>query len=86
MWFFNAQRFTPARYAKAVFANDALRFAPRLCQTRAIEPNIEAAGFFGGVAQLLSPDVSGVPVLSAARAAKGEFSKDLRGRGALPAE
>lgn len=86
MWFFNAQRFNSARYAKAVFANDSLCFAPRLCQTRAIEPNIETAGFFGSVAQLLSPDVSGFPVLSAASAANGEFSSDLRGRGALPAE
>jgi hypothetical protein len=96
MRLFNAQCFCPACEAQPVFPNDGLSFVPRLCQTRAVQPNIEAAGVWRIVAQFFFPgflesDFLGagfakLPVCNAASAANGEFSSDLRGRGALPAE
>lgn len=86
MGFADPLRVYAAGQAQAPFVNDGLSFAARLCETGAVQPNIESAAFFGVIAQFLSPDLLSLKPFSAARAAKGEFSSDLRERGALPAE
>ena len=86
MGFADPLRVYAAGQAQAPFVDDGLGFAARLCQTGAVQPNIESAAFFGVVAQFLSPDLLSLRPFSAARAANGEFSSDLRERGALPAE
>jgi len=93
---FHALRARGAGEAQTPLIDDALSFGPCLGQTGPVKPNIKAAGVFGPVAQFFLPgfllsDFLGAGfakslLCKAASAAKGEFSSDLRGRGALPAE
>ena len=71
--------------AELILSNQGLCFCARLAETRPKEPDIEAATVCFAVAQDLSP-LSGSVAFKAARAANGEFSIDLRGRGVFPAE
>lgn len=83
--FGNAQCLAGSCQAKLLLRDKRLSFAARFAKTRPKEPDIEATGLESFFAQdFLSLLL--FEVCSAARAAKGEFSSDFRGRGALPAE